>query len=103
MQERNIETFRADVIEKGGYQYSKTEKLSSVLSSRRTSKVIHQALGCIKGKRIIDIGCGDGIFTQELIALNPEFVTGVDPNDAAIAVAQKNILSFKLWMYTRYH
>lgn len=95
MQERNIETFRADVIEKGGYQYSKTEKLSSILSSKRTSKVIHQALGCINGKRIIDIGCGDGIFTQELLALNPEFVTGVDPNDAAIAVAKKNMAHIK--------
>ncbi len=66
------------------YKYSKTNKLSSTLSSMRTSKVIHQALGCVKGKRIIDIGCGDGIFTKELLTLNPGFVLGVDPNDAAI-------------------
>lgn len=95
MQEKNIGTFRSDVISNGGYQYSKTEKLSSRLSSRRTSKVIHQALGCIKGKRVIDIGCGDGIFTQELIALNPEFVTGIDPNDAAIDVAKKTMSHIK--------
>ncbi len=95
MQERNIDTFRSDVIANGGYKYSHTKKLSSILSCQRTSKVIHQALGCIKGKKIIDIGCGDGIFTQELIALNPEFITGIDPNDAAIAVAKKNMSHIK--------
>jgi 2-polyprenyl-3-methyl-5-hydroxy-6-metoxy-1,4-benzoquinol methylase len=95
MLEKNIDTFRTDVIEKGGYQYSKTKKLSSLLSNRRTSNVIHQTLGCIKGKRIIDIGCGDGIFTQEFLALNPEFVTGVDPNEAAIEVAKKNMSHIK--------
>lgn len=95
MLEKNIDTFRTDVIEKGGYQYSKTKKLSSLLSNRRTSNVIHQTLGCIKGKRIIDIGCGDGIFTQEFLALNPEFVTGVDQNEAAIEVAKKNMSHIK--------
>ncbi len=95
MQEKNIGTFRSDVIENGGYRYSKTEKLSSKLSSARTSKAIHQVLGPLEGKRIIDIGCGDGIFTQELLALNPAFVTGVDPNDAAISVAKKNMAHIK--------
>lgn len=95
MRERNIDTFRSDVIENGGYQYSNTKKLSSMLSSTRTSKVIHQTLGCIKGKKIIDIGCGDGVFTQELLELNPEFVLGIDPNDAAITVAKKNMSHIK--------
>ena len=95
MQEKNINTFRSDVITNGGYQYSKTEKLSSKLSSTRTSKIIHQMLGCVNGKRIIDIGCGDGVFTEELLALKPAFVTGVDPNDAAIAVAKKNMAYIK--------
>ncbi|MFZ0219858.1 MAG: methyltransferase domain-containing protein [Candidatus Aquirickettsiella sp.] len=95
MQEKNIDTFRSDIIANGAYQYSNTRKLSSLLSSKRTTKIIHQALGCIRGKRIIDIGCGDGVFTQELITLNPKFVTGVDPNDAAIAVAKKNMSHIK--------
>lgn len=90
MQERNIDRFKSDVILNGGYQYSKTDKLSSILSTMRTSKIIHQALGCVKGKRIIDIGCGDGIFTKELLTLNPNFILGIDPNDAAIKIAQKN-------------
>ena len=91
MQERNIDTFRSDIIVNGGYKYSNTNKLSSMLSSMRTSKVIHQALGCVKGKRIIDIGCGDGIFTKEFLTLNPDFILGIDPNDAAIKIAKKNI------------
>lgn len=95
MQEKNINTFRSDVIENGGYQYSKTEKLSSKLSSARTSKIIHQVLGPIKGKRIIDIGCGDGIFTQELLTLDPDFIMGIDPNDAAIKIAKKNMSHIK--------
>ncbi|WP_342146818.1 class I SAM-dependent methyltransferase [Rickettsiella endosymbiont of Aleochara curtula] len=95
MQEKNIDTFKSDVLTNGGYQYSITKKLSSTLSSKRTSKIIHQTLGDVKGKRIIDIGCGDGVFTEELLVLRPEFVTGVDPNDAAIAVAKKNMAHIK--------
>lgn len=86
MLEKNIDIFRSDVIENGGYQYSKTEKLSSKLSSTRKSKIIHQVLGPIKGKRIVDIGCGDGIFTQELLALNPDFVTGLGKNAITLHV-----------------
>ena len=51
MQEKNIETFKSDIIENGSYQYSNTKKLSSLLSSTRTSNIIHETLGCIKGKK----------------------------------------------------
>ncbi len=95
MQEKNIDTFKSDIIKNGSYQYSNNKKLSSLLSSTRTTNIIHKTLGCVKGKKIIDIGCGDGIFTQELLALNPDFVTGVDPNDAAIAVAKKKMAHIK--------
>lgn len=95
MREKNIGAFRLDILENGGYQYAKTEKLSSKLSNIRTSKIIHQILGPVNGKRIIDIGCGDGIFTKELLAFNPAFLTGIDPNDAAIEVARKNMADIK--------
>lgn len=54
MQEKNIDIFRVDAIENVGYQYSKSEKLSSKLSSTRTSKIIHQFLGPLEGRQIID-------------------------------------------------
>lgn len=95
MHEKNIETFRSDILANGTYQYSNTRKLSSRLSGKRTSNIIHQMLGCVKGKRIIDIGCGDGIFTRELIALNPQFITGIDPNEAAIAVAKESVANIE--------
>lgn len=95
MKEKNIAIFKSDVISNGGYLYSNTDRLSSRLSCRRSTKAIHQTLGCLKKKKIIDIGCGDGIFTKKLIALNPEFVTGVDPNEAAIAIAKKNTSNIK--------
>lgn len=95
MLEKNIGEFRSDVIKNGGYKYSNTNKLSSKISSNRTNKAIKHLLGCMKGKKIIDIGCGDGVFTKELVKLNPKFITGIDPNDAAIELAKKNLSHIK--------
>src|ERR1700728_2168568 len=47
-------------------------------------------LGAPKGLRWIDVGCGNGAFTEVLIArCAPAAVTGIDPSDAQIAYARK--------------
>ena len=45
------------------------------------------ALGDISGRRIIDIGCGDGRFCRVLTALDAE-VTGIDLTDAFVTRAR---------------
>jgi 2-polyprenyl-3-methyl-5-hydroxy-6-metoxy-1,4-benzoquinol methylase len=48
---------------------------------------------CLKNKEInsiIDIGCGDGTYTAELISLQGVSVLGIDPSLKAIEFARKN-------------
>ena len=44
-------------------------------------------LGCLKGLRILDIGCGAGLLSEPLARLGAE-MTGIDPAENNIAVAR---------------
>lgn len=46
-------------------------------------------LGEIKGKRVLDLGCGNGLLTQKLVELGAQ-VTGVDASAEMLALAQEN-------------
>lgn len=89
-EEVNIEVFNQDVEKLGGYEYALGEKLSTRIVSERNSKAIH-SLADFKGKRVIDVGCGDGVYTAELEALKPSYVLGIDAADAAIQLAKKKL------------
>ena len=89
MKEKNISVFGADVISNNGYIYSNTDKLSCKFSNGRMSEAVRQMAGDVKGKRIIDIGCGDGHYTREILAMGPAFIQGIDANEAAIKMAQQ--------------
>lgn len=95
MRERNISVFNEDIISNNGYLYTNTNKLSCKLSVSRNNQAIHQLLGSIKDKKIIDIGCGDGAFIKEIIDLQPKSIIGIDPSEAAIALAKKTTAQFK--------
>ncbi len=45
------------------------------------------ALGEIKGKKILDIGCGDGLYTLTFLKLGAEFVAGQDISENAVKTA----------------
>lgn len=47
-------------------------------------------LGGLKGKRVLDVGCGDGINSLTLAMLGAE-VTGIDISSESIAVAQRRM------------
>jgi len=88
--EKNVAAFNADVAKDGGYSYTSAAKLSARIANERISAAIHE-LASGMGRRIVDIGCGDGTYTSELLALNPEEVLGLDAADVAIERAHERM------------
>jgi len=43
----------------------------------------------IKNKSVLDLGCGSGIFTNELIKFNPKNITGIDLSGGLINIAKR--------------
>jgi len=80
--------FDADVDETGGYLYASGARRSAACANRRFTDVILSSVD-LAGKRVVDVGCGDGTYT---FALSQESgaasVLGIDPAQKAIARAQ---------------
>ncbi len=47
--------------------------------------------GCIEGRRVLDLGCGTGIFALGASLLGAAQVTGVDGDQAAIDIARASV------------
>lgn len=86
LDEGNVARFNRDVAEFGGYAYSATGRLSSRLANARVSKAVDKAARRVglEGKRVLDIGCGDGSYTMELLAYKPAFLMGIEPAPLAV-------------------
>jgi ubiquinone/menaquinone biosynthesis C-methylase UbiE len=81
--------FNQDVSTNEGYLYTTNPPLSSRIASRRHSDAILAAAD-FRGKRVIDVGCGDGTLTVELFDSGmPASVYAFDPAPNAIEVARK--------------
>jgi ubiquinone/menaquinone biosynthesis C-methylase UbiE len=44
-----------------------------------------------RGKRVLEVGCGDGRLTQRLATFNPGEIIAFDPNAKSIRTARKNL------------
>ena len=95
---KDIKTFNQDIEKFGGYEYTLETRLSSKIANARISKAIHSLVD-FRGKRILDIGCGDGTYTSEFAALNPSSVLGLDITDAAIQHAKKKFANNSLFNF----
>lgn len=93
MREKNIRIFETDVVNGGGYAYTAQGRLSCFLSNQRMSNAIVQLVN-LKGKTVIDIGCGDGTYTRELIERGPIRILGVDAAAEAIHAAREKTREF---------
>lgn len=83
----SVAPFRADVAGNDGYIYTTNAGLSSRVANRRVTDVT-LGLADFAGKRVIDIGCGDGTYTAELMDEGrPSRITGIDPASEAVEVA----------------
>jgi 2-polyprenyl-3-methyl-5-hydroxy-6-metoxy-1,4-benzoquinol methylase len=83
----NVNRFDADVKATGSYAYT-AEQLSSKLANGRITEGISAAYP-FSGKRVLDLGCGDGAYTVMFADLNVQTVLGVDPAAAAIEAASR--------------
>jgi SAM-dependent methyltransferase len=85
-----VEAFNHDAAH-GGYVYATSDVLSTRLSRERMNEAI-AAVADYRGKRVVDVACGDGTFTG-LIA-DPggaTSVVGIDAAADAVAVAVERV------------
>lgn len=81
----NVQRFDDDVRKTGSYAYT-AEKLSSMLANERISESIAKSY-VFSGKRVLDLGCGDGTYTLEFPSLGAVEVLGIDPAEIAVDAA----------------
>jgi len=90
--EKNICRFNRDIEENAGYYYTQTSELSCRLANQRLNRAVLEMTD-LTGKNVIDIGCGDGTYTLELLKLHPKYVLGVDAAWTAIDLARKKVIT----------
>lgn len=87
-QPKNVIAFSEEAASAGGYLYTKFQNYSARFAGRRWSRAIRSKAD-FSGKRVLDVGCGDGAFSLEYLDWGAESVLGVDPAVGAIEVATK--------------
>ncbi|MEP6801147.1 MAG: class I SAM-dependent methyltransferase [Acidobacteriota bacterium] len=87
--EASASAFDRDATHNRGYLYTTNARLSSELANRRLT-LAALAVSDLRGKRVLDVGCGDGTYTVELFdGGRPARMYGVDPSREAIAIARQ--------------
>jgi SAM-dependent methyltransferase len=97
--EKNVNQFNNDIRTGRSYKYTSGQYLSSTIANQRMTDEVFK-LASLKGKRVIDVGCGDGTYTLVLADAESARVLGVDAADSAIESAARraggrNNVSFK--------
>ena len=82
-----FEPFNQDVYNNAGYIYTTGARLSSQIANDRLSIAALSAVD-IGQQHVIDIGCGDGTYTIDLLNRgHPRQIMGIDPAARAIEAA----------------
>jgi ubiquinone/menaquinone biosynthesis C-methylase UbiE len=81
--------FDRDALRHGGYLYTMNAPLSSQYANKRLSDMALVIVN-FKGKKILDLGSGDGTYTKELLDRGEPFsIHGIDPSKKAIEIAKE--------------
>lgn len=84
----DVDAFAADATTNHGYLYTTNARLSSELANRRLTDAV-LAVADFAGRRVLDMGCGDGTYTVELAGAGGVAVMhGIDPAEQAVRVAR---------------
>jgi ubiquinone/menaquinone biosynthesis C-methylase UbiE len=87
----NAEVFGRDVLEHGGYLYATNASLSSRMAHQRISDAVFAAVN-FQGASVIDVGCGDGVYTQEILDRgHPARLHGIDLVPEAVELARQKM------------
>jgi len=79
--------FNSDAEKNGGYLYTTNAPLSAHLANRRITDAVLETVS-LEGKRVLDLGCGDGTYTLELFERGkPSAMSGIDIAAGAIDIA----------------
>jgi ubiquinone/menaquinone biosynthesis C-methylase UbiE len=82
-----VAAFDRDAELRGGYGYTTDTPLSSRLATQRWHEALLSLMD-LRGLRVLDVGCGDGITTVSLYDKGkPASIHGIDPAPSAVAVA----------------
>jgi SAM-dependent methyltransferase len=93
LSEKEFLPFDVDVQRTGAYQYSAGTSYSAALANARLSDLTQEAMSW-KGLRVLDVGCGDGVYSMELYRRGaPSELVGIDLSPAAIASASSKVSS----------
>ena len=86
----NVNVFNQDIQDNQGYRYTTNAQFSSVVANLRLTRATLENIP-LGLRTLIDIGCGDGTYTNELKRLRNEMnIEGTDPAEIAIAHAKRN-------------
>lgn len=86
---RNVDVFNSDVRSNAGYRYTTDASYSAVVANARITEatLAHVAPDV---RTMLDLGCGDGTYTAEILGARPSLrIVGVDAAAAAIDIARR--------------
>src|SRR6185369_4163323 len=73
-----------------GYLYTTNAKKSSTLANQRLTDITREMVE-LCGRRVIDVGCGDGTYSAELFAsCAPAMMVGADASAEAVEKANRS-------------
>lgn len=84
---KNVDQFNRDVSLKQGYRYTTEAPYSAQVANLRMTQATLDRIP-LETQTLLDVGCGDGSYTEELRKARPEIkITGVDAAFQAIELA----------------
>lgn len=100
---KNVDKFNEDSKTNKGYKYTTNNSFSSIVANKRiTDKVNSMITNDIN--TLIDCGCGDGTYTNEIKKINPTLaIQAFDPASAAIEIAKKQYSNIEFFVASIYN